>query len=374
MYRPPAGVPRAAASSGRRPSIGSSSLVALSTRRVVHTEAKQLVLNTERWARAPGLEPVFDPETNKEVQLGNTKESRARAAATQAVKGTLREKTCIEIAAAALVEAGGAADLFPAARALYATAQVLKDAAPAEKRDAHSAFRAAECLWRAALAVSNADCDAAVADARALVDAAEAVDAAAKAVAAVADLAPKIVARHELKDAECVWDALCLVQYARTPAAVAALAASKAVVDAEPAEKAAARAVRDTKSAPRPCPTSRTARRCPTTRLRIAGGAPPATPPAPLRHVRGLRGRRVRDLRVLFGYAEAGRPELAEATVRAAAVLNVKSARGEGAQAADRELQGHRHGRRPGPQIHRRRLGSGRPPRTGRGPLLLQNP
>ena len=242
------------------------------TRRVVHTEAKHLVLNTERWARALGLEPVFDPEQNKEVHICSTREARGRAVATRAVKGTyLLGKTCIEIAADALVEAGGAADLFAAARALYATAQLLTDATPVTKRDAHSAFRAAECLWRAALAVSNADGDAAVAAAQALVDAAEAVDAAAKAVTTFANLAPKIVARQELKDAECVWDALCRVRSAQTPAAVAALAASKAVVEAEPAEKAAARAVHDTKPAPRPCPTSRTARRCPTTRLHVAG-------------------------------------------------------------------------------------------------------
>jgi hypothetical protein len=277
----------------------------------------------------------------KERSENNTLAVLQKRAATWAAK------KCVAEAAAALEQAGDVAPLLARARLYVAAARVLRDATPETKGDEHVR-------------------------AQTLVMASTAVEAAARAVFAATGVAEELAARQELKDAECIWDALCSVRSAQTPAACAALAAAEAVVAAEPEEKAAARAVRDTKPAQRPCPTSRPARRRSTTCRHVAGGASGAE--GPLRRVRGLHGRRVRDVQRMFGQAQARRQELAEASLRAAAVLNLKSAHDDGAQAADRELQGHRHGRRPGPQIHRRRLGSGRPPRTGRGPLLLQNP
>lgn len=301
----------------------------------------------------------------KERSENNTLAVLRKRAATWAAK------KCVAEAAAALEQAGDVAPLLAAARLYVAAARVLRDATPETKGDEHVRFRVAACHWLATLAFVDAVGDALV-RAQTLVKASTAVEAAARAVFAATGVAEELAARQELKDAECVWDALCSVRSAQTPAACAALAAAEAVVAAEPEEKAAARAVRDTKPAQRPCPTSRPARRRSTTCRHVAGGASGAE--GPLRRVRGLHGRRVRDVQRMFGQAQARRQELAEASLRAAAVLNLKSAHDDGAQAADRELQGHRHGRRPGPQIHRRRLGSGRPPRTGRGPLLLQNP
>ncbi len=158
-------------------------------------------MNTNRWALG-GVEYVFDPEQGKEVTQGNTRESRGRAQA------TIAQKTCVQVAAAALAEAGGNADVFAAARKLHDAALDLQDADRITKRDAHSAFRAKSYLLHAAHAVADADGDAAVASARALADAAAAVDRAVEAVEAFEDLDQKIAARRRLEEAEAAFETL----------------------------------------------------------------------------------------------------------------------------------------------------------------------
>ena len=195
-------------------------------------------MNTRRWATGMGIEYVFDPEQDKEVAQGHTRESEGRR------RATIAAKTCVKLAAAALAEAGGNADVFAAARELLAEALVLQDAEPITKRDAHSAFRAKLYLLHSARAVADADDDAAVASARALGRAAAAVETAFKDVKAFEDLEQKIAARRRLEAAEAAFLALYDPKEARYPA-----------------------------TALRPRPTSRAARRRPTTRRRVAGGA-----------------------------------------------------------------------------------------------------
>ena len=183
-------------------------------------------------------ELVFDPEQDKEVPCQSTKEAIGRRNA------TITQKTCVKLAAAALAEAGGNADVFAAARELLAEALVFQDAEPITKRDAHSAFRAKLYLLHSARAGADADDGAAVASARALADAAAAVETAFKDVKAFEDLEQKIAARRRLEAAEAAFLALYDPKEARYPA-----------------------------TALRPRPTSRAARRRPTTRRRVAGGA-----------------------------------------------------------------------------------------------------
>ena len=195
-------------------------------------------MNTRRWATGMVQELVFDPEQDKEVPCQSTKEAIGRRNATNA------QKTCVEVAAAALAGAGANAGVMTAARELHAAALVLKGADRITKRDAHSAFRVRLCLLHSARAVADADDDAAVASARALGRAAAAVETAFKDVKAFEDLEQKIAARRRLEAAEAAFLALYDPKEARYPA-----------------------------TALRPRPTSRAARRRPTTRRRVAGGA-----------------------------------------------------------------------------------------------------
>ena len=189
-------------------------------------------MNTRRWATGMGAELVFDPEQDKEVAQGHTRESEGRRQATWAAK------TCVQVAAAALAEAGGNADVFAAARELLDVALVLQDADPITKRDAHISFRAAAASYRATLASAEAvGDDAAVAVAQKLVEASEAFDVAAKAVVDALDVDTKLAARGDLGAAEDAWKRLY-----------------------EPFERAR-----------RPRPTSRAVRRRPISRRRVAG-------------------------------------------------------------------------------------------------------
>ena len=102
-------------------------------------------MNTRRWATGMVQELVFDPEQDKEVPCQVTREALGRGQATRA------QKTCVQVAAAALAEAGGNADVFAAARKLHDAALALKGADRITKRDAHISFRAAEASYRATL-------------------------------------------------------------------------------------------------------------------------------------------------------------------------------------------------------------------------------
>ena len=79
-------------------------------------------MNTQRWALALGVELVFDPEQDKEVPCQSTREAMGRRLA------TIAQKTCVQVAAAALVEAGGNADVFAAASKLHDAALDLQEA------------------------------------------------------------------------------------------------------------------------------------------------------------------------------------------------------------------------------------------------------
>ena len=59
---------------------------------------------------------------------------------------TIAQKTCVQVAAAALAEAGAKADVFAAAHELHDAALDLLYADTITKRDAHSTFRAKLCL------------------------------------------------------------------------------------------------------------------------------------------------------------------------------------------------------------------------------------
>jgi hypothetical protein len=169
-------------------------------------------LNTRRWATGMVQELVFDPEQDKEVPCNVTREALGRGQATRA------QKTCVQVAAAALAEAGGNADVFAAARKLLDAALDLQDADRITKRDAHSAFRAAAASYQASLASAEAvGDDAAVAVAQKLVEASEAFDVAAKAVVDAVDSDAKLAARRRLEDAEAAFESLYKPKKARRP-------------------------------------------------------------------------------------------------------------------------------------------------------------
>ena len=150
-------------------------------------------MNTQRWALGGLQEYVFDPEQDKEVPCQSTKEAIGRRNA------TIAQKKCVKLAAAALAEAGGNADVFAAARKLHDAALDLQDADQITKRDAHISFRAAAASYRATLASAEAvGDDAAVAVAQKLVEASEAFDVAAKAVVDAVDSDAKLAARRDL--------------------------------------------------------------------------------------------------------------------------------------------------------------------------------
>jgi hypothetical protein len=200
-------------------------------------------LNTQRWALGGLQELVFDPEQDKEVPCNVTREALGRGQATRA------QKTCVQVAAAALAEAGGNADVFAAARKLHDAALDLQDADRITKRDAHSAFRAAAASYQASLASAEAvGDDAAVAVAQKLVEASEAFDVAAKAVVDAVDSDAKLAARRDLEAAEEAFKTL--------------YEPLKTLY--EPLECARERARR-------PRPTSRAVRRRPISRRRVAG-------------------------------------------------------------------------------------------------------
>ena len=169
-------------------------------------------MNTQRWALGGLQELVFDPEQDKEVPCNVTREALGRGQATRA------QKTCVQVAAAALAEAGGNADVFAAARKLHDAALDLQDAGRITKRDAHSAFRAAAASYQASLASAEAvGDDAAVAVAQKLVEASEAFDVAAKAVVDAVDSDAKLAARRRLEDAEAAFESLYKPKKARRP-------------------------------------------------------------------------------------------------------------------------------------------------------------
>ena len=82
-------------------------------------------MNTQRWALGGLLEYVFDPEQDKEVRCNVTREANGRRSAVWAAK------TCVQVAAAALAEAGANADVMTAARKLHALTAA-GDAPPSE--------------------------------------------------------------------------------------------------------------------------------------------------------------------------------------------------------------------------------------------------
>ena len=254
-------------------------------------------MNTQRWALALGVELVFDPEQDKEVPCQSTKEAIGRRNA------TIAQKTCVQVAAAALAEAGGNADVFAAARELLAKALVLQDADRITKRDAHSAFRAKSYLLHAAHAVADADGDAAVASARALADAAAAVDRAVEGVKAFEDLDRKIAARRRLEEAEAAFETLYKPYKPTKPARQS---------------KPSAR-----KTAHRPRPNTCTDRLVQQTRRRVAG----APAEEAVWRLRRLPRRRVRQVQVLPRHDEARRPGRAEQqALRPAGVSNAEGA------------------------------------------------
>ena len=192
-------------------------------------------MNTRRWATGMVQELVFDPEQDKEVPCQSTKEAIGRRNA------TIAQKKCVKLAAAALAEAGGNADVFAAARELLAEALDLQDADRITKRDAHSAFRVRLCLLHSARAVADADDDAAVASARALGRAAAAVETAFKDVEAVEDLDRKIAARRRLEEAEAAFSTLYNPTGARRPRPTSLRVAVQQRVVASQAARRAAR-------------------------------------------------------------------------------------------------------------------------------------
>ena len=169
-------------------------------------------MNTRRWATGMVQELVFDPEQDKEVPCQSTKEAIGRRNATNA------QKTCVEVAAAALAGAGANAGVMTAARELHAAALVLKGADRITKRDAHISFSAAAASYRATLASAEAvGDDAAVTVAQKLVEASEAFDVAAKAVVDAVDSDAKLAARRRLEDAEAAFESLYKPKKARRP-------------------------------------------------------------------------------------------------------------------------------------------------------------
>ena len=167
---------------------------------------------------------------------GFTRESLRRRAATNAAK------TCVAEAAAAVAraQADGNAALKAAAHAYNVAATDLRDACPEKQSDAHISFRAAAASYRASVASAKAvGDDAAIAVAQKLVEASKAIDEAATAVVDALDVDAKLEARRDLEAAE---DAL-----------------KSLPIPTEMSAKPGAR-----KTANRPRPNTRTARRGPT--------------------------------------------------------------------------------------------------------------
>ena len=196
---------------------------------------------------------VVDREQGgKKVLPGNTRESRRRAAATNAAK------TCVAEAAAAVAraQADGGDALEAAARAYSVAAIDLRNAHPEKQSDMHILFRAAEASYQASVASANANGDDA-AIAQKLVEASNAFDVAAKAVVDAVDFDAKLARRQDLAAAEDAFENLY-----------------KPYKPKAPTKPAPPRKPRARKTANRPRPNTRTARRGPTnasSRRRRAG-------------------------------------------------------------------------------------------------------
>ena len=189
----------------------------------------------------------------------HTHESRRRRAATIALN------TCVAEAAAAVAraQADGGDALVAVASAYSRAATDLRDAHPEKKGDAHISFRVAEASYRASVASSKAVGDDAVAVAQKLVEASNAFGVAAKAVVDAVDFDTKLARRQDLAAAE---DALYNL-FAED--------ALKNLFSATTAPTTAPSKPRARKTAHRPRPNTRTARRGPTnasSRRRRAGG------------------------------------------------------------------------------------------------------
>ena len=186
---------------------------------------------------------VPDPEKGDEmVAVGWTQLSRRRREA------TIRARTCVQTAAVALAEAGEDAAVVAAAQSYYEAAVALRDADKARQSDALLLYDAAEGFFLATRAHADAVEAAAKAVASDVVDASTAVITAARAVAdAEGDAERAALVLHD--DAVCLWRATCRVRDLKSAADVAAakdlVKLSRAVVDAEPENKAAARVKRD---------------------------------------------------------------------------------------------------------------------------------
>ena len=186
---------------------------------------------------------VPDPEKGDEmVAVGHTQKSYRRRVA------TILGRTCVQTAAVALAEAGEDAAVVAAAQSYYEAAVALRDADKALKSDALILYDAAEGFFLATRAHADAVEAAAKAVAADVVDASKAVITAARAVAdAEGDAEIAALVLHD--DAVCLWRAMCRVRDLKSAAEVAAardlVVLSRAVVDAEPENRAAARVERD---------------------------------------------------------------------------------------------------------------------------------
>ena len=203
---------------------------------------------------------VVDREQGgKKVLPGVTREALRRRAATNA------SNTCVAETAAAVAraQADGNTTLVDAASAYSLAATDLRDADPEKKGDMHILFRAAEASYRATLASAKAVGDDAAA-AQKLVEASNAIDEAAKAVVDAVDFDTKLEARGDLEAAEDAFENL--------------------YEPYKPTKPAPPRKPRARKTANRPRPNTRTARRGPTnasSRRRRAGrGSGVASAPA----------------------------------------------------------------------------------------------
>ena len=186
---------------------------------------------------------VPDPEKGDEmVAVGHTQLSHRRR------KATILARTCVQTAAVALAEAGEEAAVAAAAQSYYEAAVVLRGADKARQSDALLLYLAAEGFFLATRTHADAVEAAAKAVAADVVAASTAVITAAQAVAdAEGDAEIAALALHD--DAVCLWRATCRVRDLKSATAVAAardlVVLSRAVVDAEPENRAAARVERD---------------------------------------------------------------------------------------------------------------------------------